>query len=294
MRWENQRRSQNIENRRGAARTAGGLGIAFTLLRFIFGRFGIMGIVVVVGAYFGLKAIGIDALSLIAGGPAQTARQGEEITSEYDDMVAAVLGGTEDVWTTVFREQGYGDYPEPTLAFFTQGVQTACGYAPSSVGPFYCPGDRNVYLDTSFFDELQRRFGVQGDFPPAYVIAHEVGHHVQTVLGISDQVRQAQRGASQTVSNQTQVRMELQADCFAGLWAHNWRQGLEEGDIQEAMRAAAAIGDDALQRQSGARQVNPDSFTHGTSDQRMRWFSAGYQSGDFARCDTFSMDYSRL
>ena len=174
-------------------------------------------------------------------------------------------------------------------------MNTAGGYARSAVGPFYCPGDRQVYIDTGFFDELQRKFGVLGDFPPAYVIAHEVGHHVQTVIGISDQVRQYQARSSDVESNRAQVRMELQADCYAGLWANRSEDViLEPGDIEEALAAASAIGDDALQRKAGVREVDADSFTHGSSEQRQRWFSRGYQTGDFSRCDTFAVAADQL
>lgn len=297
MRWQNQRRSKNVENRRGAASTAVNMGLVFMVLRFVFSRFGLGGIVVLVGGYFALSSMGINPLALVGGG-SLTQQQGSEApTSPYDDMVAAVLGGTEEVWSEVFREEGLaeGRYPQPSLVLFTQGVNTACGHAPSAVGPFYCPGDRTVYLDTNFFDELQRRFGVDGDFPPAYVIAHEVGHHVQTVLGISDQVRQLQARASKTKSNQVQVRMELQADCLAGVWANRSRDiQLEPGDIQEAMNAAAAIGDDTLQRQAGKRTIDTDSFTHGSSEQRQRWFTIGYRSGDINQCDTFSVNARSL
>lgn len=297
MRWQNQRRSKNVENRRGAAGTAVNMSLVFMVLRFVFSRFGLGGIVVLAGGYFALSSMGINPLALVGGGPLTQQQGSEAPTSPYDDMVAAVLGGTEEVWSEVFQEEGLagGRYPKPRLVLFTQGVKTACGYAPSAVGPFYCPGDRTVYLDTNFFDELQRRFGVDGDFPPAYVIAHEVGHHVQTVLGISDQVRQLQARASKTQSNQVQVRMELQADCLAGVWANRSRDiKLEPGDIQEAMNAAAAIGDDTLQRQAGKRTIDTDSFTHGSSEQRQRWFTIGYRSGDINQCDTFGVDARSL
>ncbi|MEM9421185.1 MAG: neutral zinc metallopeptidase [Pseudomonadota bacterium] len=304
MRWQNQRRSDNVQNKRGQGRRtatgAGSAGLIFMLLRFAFTKFGIGGIVVLVGAYVALQSIGINPISLLSGGahaPSSQIAKGQAPTTPYDDMVAAVLGGTEDVWADIFREERFegGAYPRPALNLFSKGVDTACGYAPSAVGPFYCPGDRQIYLDTVFFDELQRKFRVAGDFPPAYVIAHEVGHHVQTVLGISNQVRQYQARASKVDSNKAQVRMELQADCFAGLWANRSQDIiLEPGDIEEALTAAAAIGDDALQRQAGAHHIDTDSFTHGSSEQRQRWFNIGYQSGDFDQCDTFSVTDSRL
>lgn len=298
MRWQNQRRSDNVQNRRGAS--GGGamnMGLAFVLLRFIFGRFGIGGIVVLVGGFFVLNSMGLNPLALLGGGGMQQQASSSPKTSPYDDMVAAVLGGTEEVWTEIFREENLngGTYPRPKLTLFADGVNTACGHAPSSVGPFYCPGDQQVYIDTVFFDELQRRFKVAGDFPPAYVIAHEVGHHIQTVLGISNQVRSYQAKASEVEGNQAQVRMELQADCLAGVWARRSRDiELEPGDIDEAMTAAAAIGDDALQRQAGKRTIDTDSFTHGSSAQRQRWFTIGYQSGQFDPCDTFSVATNEL
>ncbi len=301
MRWQNQRRSRNVDNRRG--RTAGGsmgIGLIFLLLRFIFTKFGIFGIVVLAGGYFALRSMGIDPMVLVSSvtgaGPQQATSSGEAPTSPYDDMVAAVLGGTEDVWDRIFAEEGLngGVYPHTTLILYSGAINTdACGFAQSAVGPFYCPADNQIYIDTSFFDQLKTQFGSAGDFPPAYVIAHEVGHHVQTVVGISDQVRAAQGRGNQIEQNQLQVRMELQADCFAGLWAHEWREALEPGDIEEALRAAAAIGDDALSRQAG-RTVNPDNFTHGSSAQRQRWFTIGYDTGSYRQCDTFAVDASAL
>ena len=271
MRWQNQRRSDNVRNRRGGgggAMGAGGIGLILMLGRMIFSRFGIGGIVVLVGGYFALKQMGIDPLQLVNGGGltgAQSQAEGEAPTSEYDEMVRAVLGSTEDIWTDIFREEGLngGVYPQPVLNLFNGRINTACGGASSAVGPFYCPGDQDVYIDTAFFQELQRRFNVPGDFPPAYVIAHEVGHHVQTVTGTSNFVRRNQQGAPQAEQNLWQVRMELQADCYAGLWARRWREGIEPGDIDEALRAAEAIGDDALQMQAGQRNIDPSTFTHG-------------------------------
>jgi predicted metalloprotease len=213
------------------------------------------------------------------GQPADTA------TNATDQFVARVLETTERTWSDIFARSGQ-DYPEPTLVLFSGVGQSGCGTAQSAVGPFYCPADRKIYLDTSFFDELGRRFGAPGDFAAAYVIAHEVGHHVQTVTGISDEVRRMQSRASEREANAAQVRMELQADCYAGLWGHANAERLEPGDVEEAMRAAQSIGDDTLQRQSQGRVV-PDSFTHGTSEQRMRWFMTGYQSGSVESCDTF-------
>ncbi|RFB05318.1 KPN_02809 family neutral zinc metallopeptidase [Parvularcula marina] len=290
-RWDNRRRSDNVERRAGQAVGAGAI---FMLIRFIFSKFGIVGVAVVVAGYFGLKQIGIDPLQLLAGGsPTQSTEVGD---GQYDDEILAVVASTEDIWARVFREEGLngGIYPAPKVVIFSGAVSTACGTAPSSVGPFYCPGDRKVYFDTIFFKELETRFNAGGDFPRAYVIAHEVGHHVQTVVGISDQVRSAQGRMGQSESNQMQVRMELQADCLAGLWANGERrQALEPGDIEEALTAAAAIGDDTLQRRSGGT-IKPETFTHGTSEQRKRWFYRGFDAGSFGACDTFQVPYSQL
>lgn len=292
-RWNNQRRSDNVQ-RRSAGRAAGGTGLIFMLLRLVFTRFGIMGVVVVAGGYFLLKSQGIDPLQMLAGGgSAPQAAMGQ---GEYDDEIRAIVGSTEDFWTVTFEEEGLngGVYPAPMVNIFSQSVQTACGYAPSSVGPFYCPADQQVYFDTSFFKELETRFSAGGDFPKAYVIAHEVGHHVQTVIGISAQVRSSQSRASQIEQNQLQVRMELQADCYAGLWASSERgDALEPGDIDEALRAASAIGDDTLQLKATGT-VKPETFTHGTSDQRRRWFYRGFENGSFRGCDAFNMPYTQL
>jgi predicted metalloprotease len=204
------------------------------------------------------------------------------------EFVAVVLADTEAAWTQIFAQQGR-TYEKPTLVLFRDAVQSACGTASTAAGPFYCPGDRKVYLDLSFYDELKNRFGAPGDFAQAYVVAHEVGHHVQTLLGISDRVEQARQRGGERGANALSVRLELQADCFAGIWAHNAdqsRQLLEAGDIDEGLNAASAIGDDRLQRQAQG-YVNPDSFTHGTSEQRVRWFKTGFQSGDLKACDTF-------
>jgi uncharacterized protein len=203
--------------------------------------------------------------------------------------VAVVLGDTEDTWHPIFKQLGR-DYREPTLVLFTGSVNSACGYASAAVGPFYCPGDQKLYIDLSFFHDLKTRHGAPGDFAQAYVIAHEVGHHVQTLLGISEKVAAAGKAASKAQVNALSVRQELQADCFAGVWgnvANSQRQLLDPGDLEEALQAATAIGDDRLQREAGG-QVVPDSFTHGTSAQRVKWFKAGFESGDFNACDTFA------
>ena len=206
---------------------------------------------------------------------------------EMSQFVSVVLAETEDVWKEQFRAMGQ-EYVEPHLVLFSGRVQSACGLADAAVGPFYCPGDSQVYIDLSFYEELRRRFHAPGDFAQAYVIAHEVGHHVQNLLGISEQVTRAQEGVSKAEANALSVRLELQADFFAGVWAHyaERAQLLEEGDVEEALRAATAIGDDALQKQAQGYVV-PDSFTHGTSEQRVRWFRLGYETGDLSRGDTF-------
>jgi predicted metalloprotease len=221
------------------------------------------------------------------GGAPYTGTPEEE---ELRDMVSAVLADTEDTWHGLFRQMG-GAYEEPTLVLFTDAIHSGCGFAQAQVGPFYCPANRKVYLDLSFFRELHHRFGAPGDFARAYVIAHEVGHHVQNLLGLADELRRAQSGASsQEEANELSVRFELQADCLAGIWAHHAhevRQFLDPGDVEEGMRAAAAIGDDRIQMQSQG-YVAPESWTHGSSSQRVDWFRRGIASGDVATCDTFA------
>jgi len=290
MRLDDLRGSNNIESQRGMGGGFGGGGglIGGLLPLLLMGRGRGMGgiiLVLVVLAIFGGGLFGGGGTG--PAGPQQQVGQAANpgATSSTDQFVARVLQTTEQSWSEIFAQAGQ-DYPEPTLVLYSGVGQSGCGTAQSAVGPFYCPADRKIYLDTSFFDELSRRFGAPGDFAAAYVIAHEVGHHVQTVTGVSDQVRQAQSRASEREGNAIQVRMELQADCYAGLWARDNAQRLEPGDVQEALRAAEAIGDDTLQRQAQGRVV-PDSFTHGSSEQRMRWFMTGYESGSVEACDTF-------
>jgi len=220
-----------------------------------------------------------------SGDPYQSSSPEEDQLAEF---VSVVLADTEDTWNTIFPREFGGSYREPDLVLFTGAVQSACGRATSAVGPFYCPADQQVYIDLGFYQDLKYKLGAPGDFAQAYVIAHEVGHHVQNLLGISEQVRAAQRRVSETDANQLSVRQELQADCFSGVWAHSARQQgiLEEGDIEEALNAASQIGDDNLQKQQRG-YVNPDSFTHGTSAQRVEWFKRGFVSGDVDQCDTF-------
>jgi predicted metalloprotease len=291
------RRSSNIDDRRGQQMAGmGGAGGALLLMRLLpflmrsrGGRFLLM-----IGAgLFALSYLGLDGgllSSLTGGGTTQNRASLSAEQQELADFVSVVLADTEDTWNALFAEQN-ARYPEPTLVLFTGAVRSACGTGQAAMGPFYCPADRQVYIDLSFYDELRTRHGAAGDFAQAYVIAHEVGHHVQNVLGISDQVNaQQNRASSRAEANGWSVRLELQADCFAGLWANHAnrsRQVVEEGDIEEALRAAQAIGDDTLQRQSQGT-VRPESFTHGTSEQRMRWFNTGWQQGTLASCDTFA------
>ena len=332
MRWRGGRRSQNVEDRRGSGGGAGGgfrfpfprggrgggSGLPGGSGRMPVRRGGIGGIgliiVIVLVMLFGgdlgslFQQTPVNAPSgnspgtqnfpqlpdIQGNGNQQSSPTTNSAPRTGDDdaaFIAAVLGYTEDTWNGLFQQFGQ-NYSEPKLVLFEGTVRSACGSAQSAMGPFYCPGDQKVYIDLSFFRELRERFGAPGDFAQAYVIAHEIGHHVQTLLGVSERVRAAQSGASRSQSNAIQVRMELQADCFAGIWAHhtdNASNILEEGDVEEAMNAAEAIGDDRLQRQAQGRVV-PDSFTHGTSEQRMRWFSKGLQSGNLSDCDTFNAD----
>ena len=297
MRWKGSRKSTNVEDRRGQSAGYGGrassglLSFIPMLVRTKTGRIMLLiGVVV----FFGSRMMGIDLLPLLLGGGGATVNnQPRELTAaekEMGDFVSAVLAYTEDTWQTIFREQG-SVYREPTLVLFTGRVNSACGMASAAVGPFYCPADQKLYIDLAFFQDLKQRHGAPGDFAQAYVIAHEVGHHVQTLMGISNQVRQAVRGRSKTEVNALSVKQELQADCFAGLWGHaanTERQILDPGDLEEALTAATAIGDDRLQKESG-RGVVPDSFTHGSSAQRVKWFRRGFESGDINSCDTFSV-----
>ncbi|MCL4771356.1 MAG: zinc metallopeptidase [Burkholderiaceae bacterium] len=286
MKWEGNRESDNVEDRRGSG---GGFPIP--------GGRGI-GIGTIVIALLGGWLLGINPLTLLgllsgAGGPPAQVQQAPAQRPPADDtlarFVSTVLADTEDVWHGVFRQAG-GSYQEPRLVLFRGATPTACGTGQAAMGPFYCPADQKVYIDLGFYETLQSRLGAPGDFAQAYVIAHEVGHHVQNLLGISAKVDQMRGRVSQAEYNRLSVRLELQADCFAGVWAHhaqNARQILEQGDVEEAMNAAAQIGDDALQRSSGGAVV-PESFTHGTSAQRQRWFHAGMQQGSLKACDTFA------
>jgi len=285
MKWEGNRESDNVEDRRGSG-GGGGFGIGGKSI-------GIGGVIValIISYVFGINPSTV--LSLMSGGGVPVQQQADGPTSKPEDQmgkfVSVVLADTEDTWGALFKQEGQA-YQPPRLVLFENAVGTACGTGQSATGPFYCPGDQKVYLDLSFFQLMQERFRVSGEFAQAYVIAHEVGHHVQKLMGISDQVHNAQQRASQKAGNALSVKLELQADCFAGLWAHHAnrsRQILEQGDVEAALKAATAIGDDALQRQSQG-QVVPDSFTHGSSEQRVRWFRTGLEGGTIAQCDTFN------
>ncbi|MHB1094486.1 KPN_02809 family neutral zinc metallopeptidase [Thiobacillus sp.] len=280
MRWEKGRRSDNIEDRRGmrigkTGLAGGGIGAIVLAL---------------VAMYFGVDpSVVLNQTGSLA--PTQTEQQPTVFSPEetrQKDFVSVVLADTEDVWDALFKRSGQV-YEKPVLVLYSGAVQSACGFAEAAMGPFYCPGDHKLYLDMGFFNDLAQRHDAPGDFAQAYVVAHEVGHHVQTLLGVSEQVNAARQRAGEAEGNALQVRMELQADCFAGVWAHHAneaRQILEPGDIEEALAAAAGVGDDRLQKQARGYVV-PESFTHGSSAQRMRWFSRGMQGGDPGQCDTF-------
>jgi uncharacterized protein len=288
MRWRDMRGSGNIEDREGAG-PARGLGGGMKI-----GGAGLLAVIVV------SLLLGLNPLEVLTGlegqappsapapAPPGSTPGATAPTDETKEFVARVLGDTEDTWRSLFQRLG-GEYQPPRLVLFRGAVESACGYANAAVGPFYCPGDHRVYLDRSFFEELSGRFGAPGEFARAYVIAHEIGHHVQNLMGISEKV-QAQRGrVSETRGNQLSVAMELQADCLAGVWGHYARRRnlLDPGDVEAGLQAAAAIGDDRIQRQSRG-QVSPESFTHGSSAQRVRWFRAGLDAGDVRQCDTFA------
>ncbi len=277
MRLDNQRESQNVEDRRRLGGGARGIGIGTIVM-------------VLLALYFG-----VDPSTILNMGQSMNpgGQESAEPIPENDEMarfVSKVLGSTEDTWGKIFQSSGYS-YSAPKLVLFRDRTSTACGTGQAAMGPFYCPADKKVYIDLSFYDEMKHRFNAPGDFAQAYVIAHEVGHHLQNLMGTSEKVQQARQSArSEAEANQYSVMLELQADCYAGVWA-NHAEGenriLEAGDVEEAMRAAAAIGDDALQKQAQGYAV-PDSFTHGTSEQRMRWFNEGLSNGDVSKCDTFS------
>ena len=294
MRFGGRRESDNVESGGGGGGGfggGGGGGGAALLLGLVFSRFGIGGVVVVVALMF---FFGGNPLGLVDDG-GQSGTPSSNVETRGVDACAAdparhfpcqVLASTEDRWAELFRAQG-SQYRPPSLYFYPGNVRSGCGAAQSTMGPFYCPSDQRIYLDTSFFNELSRRYGAPGDFAQAYVVAHEVGHHVQTLTGIEERVRRAQEGANEAQSNAIQVRMELQADCYAGVWASSERSAMEVGDFEEGMRAAAAIGDDTLQRASQG-VVIPENFTHGTSAQRQEALTRGYRGGTPQACASYT------
>ena len=286
MKWQRARRSSNVQDRRGSS--AGRMGAGIGKLGF-----GGIAIVMVIGLLMGKNPL--EMLGLLGqlqdgmpqgGAPTQTSAPVDDEASRF---VASILGDTEDVWGEIFQASG-SRYPPPSLILFSGRVQSACGGATSAVGPFYCPGDRNVYIDTSFFQQMRSQLGGGGDFAEAYVIAHEVGHHIQTLTGVSAKVNAERQRGDIKGAEGLLVRQELQADCYAGIWAHHGQRRhswLEPGDIEEALNTATAIGDDRLQKQSTGTVV-PDSFSHGSSEQRVRWFKRGFESGSVGNCDTFA------
>ena len=282
MRWQGRQGSQNVEDRRGGRmKRAGGIGIGTIIIAII--------------AYL----LGADPSALmqqLQGGQVAQTTVTSEASDELAQFVSVVLKDTEDVWTKLFPEQLNRQYQAPVLVLFDGSTESACGYASSASGPFYCPGDYKVYIDLSFYNELKNQFNAPGDFAMAYVIAHEVGHHIQKLLDITTKVQSQKRKISKAEYNKLLVRLELQADFLAGVWAHHaqkMKNILEEGDIEEALTAANAIGDDRLQMQAQG-YVIPDSFTHGTSEQRMRWFAKGFKTGDINQGDTFGIPESEL
>ncbi|MBD2432961.1 MULTISPECIES: neutral zinc metallopeptidase [Fischerella] len=278
MRWEFGRRSTNVEDRRGSRVSAPVVG----------GGIGAVVLAVIVALLGGDPSVILEQTQTPSDRSSQTQRPATE--DQAAEFVSVVLADTEDTWSNLFQQMGR-TYVEPKLVLFTNAVESACGFARSAVGPFYCPADQKVYIDLSFYQDLKNKYQAPGDFAQAYVIAHEVGHHVQNLMGISSRVSRLQGRVSEVEANQLSVRQELQADCFAGVWAHHAnqsRQILEPGDIEEALNAASSIGDDRLQSQSRGYVV-PESFTHGSSAQRVRWFKRGIQTGDPAQCDTFAV-----
>jgi uncharacterized protein len=282
MRWKDLRRSENVEDRRGfGAGPVGG---------FKIGGCGLL-VLIIISFIFGINPLEFLGIlqQQVPTPQQQSPGQAPPANDPQVDFVRAVLGDMEDTWTQQFQRMG-GQYQAPKLNLFRDAVQSACGFASAAVGPFYCPRDSEVYLDLGFFDELSQRFGAPGDFASAYVIAHEVGHHVQNLTGVSEKVLQRRSQVDERSANDLSVRQELQADCFAGVWGHyaEQRNVLEPGDVDEALNAAAQIGDDRMQMESKG-YVSPESFTHGSSEQRARWFRTGLESGDVNRCDTFNV-----
>jgi uncharacterized protein len=290
MRLDDQRESDNLEDRRGSGSGGGGLRLGGR-------RLGIGSIAIALVASYFLGVNPLTVLSLLSGGDLPTVEQSAPAAHRppADDpmarFVSKVLASTEDTWTDVFRANGR-QYEKPKLVLFTGATPTACGTGQSAMGPFYCPADQKVYIDLAFYRDLKERFKAPGEFAQAYVIAHEVGHHVQNLLGIADKVHEARQRAGQAEGNALSVRMELQADCLAGVWGKRtdtMKNVLEPGDLEAALTAASAIGDDRLQQQAQGRIV-PESFTHGSSEQRVRWFKRGFETGDMNQCNTFKTD----
>jgi len=281
MRLDDMRRSDNVEDRRGMP--FGGTGVRIGLGTLV---------LLVVGYFMGVSPATLLSLVGATDESGQSAATSSaqaphgRPTDAQGDFAAAVLGETEDVWTAYFAAEGQ-QYDPPTLVLFTDQVASACGAASAAAGPFYCPGDRRVYIDLGFFNQLSSEFGAPGDFARAYVIAHEVGHHVQELLGITRKSAQASARAGEAGAKRVSVAVELQADCFAGVWAMHAQRVIEPGELEQALRAAAAVGDDTLQRRTQGRVV-PETFTHGSAAQRQRWFQAGYEGGKLENCDTFS------
>ncbi len=299
MRWKGGRQSNNVEDLRGSpgasAMGIGGLSVIFRILPFLL-RTKIGRILLLVGVvgYFGARMLGIDLLQVFtqpshSDAETQNAMQQPNAQDqELANFVSVVLADTEDTWRVIFKNMG-SEYNEPVLVLFRNSVNSACGFAQAAMGPFYCPGDQKLYIDLSFYEAMKNKLGAPGDFAQAYVFAHEVGHHVQTLLGISAKLSQAQSNASQVEANRLSVKFELQADCFAGIWGHftnKERATLESGDVEEAINAASAIGDDKLQEHSRGT-VRPESFTHGSSKQRVEWFKRGFETGRIEDCNTF-------
>jgi predicted metalloprotease len=304
MRWRGRRQSDNIQDQRGAGGGLGGGlgrggGFRIPVGGTRTGGFSFSTIIILVVLFFALRACGIDPLAMLEGGgvPGQTQVQpsqpgGTETSAQPSDemgqFVATVLAETEDVWNGIFQAEGQ-NYKEPSLVMFSDQVRSACGFASAASGPFYCPGDQKVYIDLAFYDQLARQFGAAGDFAQAYVLAHEVGHHVQNLIGVLPRFNEMRQSMSQAEQNQMSTRVELQADCFAGIWGHfTAKKGLlEDGDVEEALNAAKQIGDDTLQKKTQGYVV-PESFNHGTSAQRQTWFARGFKSGKLSDCDTFN------
>ncbi len=298
MRWRGRQKSSRIEDRRNmqGPSAIGGIGGGglLRLLPAVFKLFGLKGGIIAILAIGAYGLISGNLGSILGGSSTEMVEQDrplQQSTEEKEtaDFVAVVLADTEQAWQQIFRQMGKR-YREPNLVMFRGATRTACGIGQSGMGPFYCPGDQRVYIDLAFFNELKNRFKAPGDFARAYVIAHEIGHHVQTLLGISQQVQQAKQRSSNRESNRLSVKLELQADCYAGIWANHadkYRNLLESGDIEEGLNAASAIGDDRLQKQSQG-YASPDTFTHGSSAQRVEWFTLGFKSGSMQQCDTFA------